>query len=79
MATAAERMRRHRDRKSRGVVAVVPLEITEEWLEIMNDCTDLKLDDYADGDFSAIPVDVLRKATQEFVTIAVDLANDRHG
>ena len=74
MATAAERMRRHRDRKRRGVVAVVPIEVTKDWLELIDCCTDLRLDDYADGDYSAIPMDVLRNATQEFVTIAVDLA-----
>ena len=74
MATAAERMRRHRDRKRRGIVAVVPIEIHTDWIEIMGDCMDLNLADYPDGDFSAIPIDVLRPAAQEFFEMAVTLA-----
>ena len=74
MATAAERMRRHRDRKRRGIVAVVPVEIHEDWIEIMEDVFDLDLTDYPDGNYSAIPMDVLRPAAQEFVDTAVALA-----
>ncbi len=72
--SAAERGALHRDRKSRGIVAVVPIEIQEDWLEIIECCTDLELDDYPDGDFSAIPMDVLRPAAQEFLDMAVTLA-----
>ena len=71
MATAAERMRRHRDRKRRGIVAVVPIEIREDWLEIIECCTDLDLDNYPDG---AIPMEVLQPAAQAFVDVAVELA-----
>jgi len=71
---AAERAALHRDRKSRGIVAVVPIEIHEDWLEIIECCTDLQLDDYPDDDFSAIPIDVLRPAAQEFLDMAVTLA-----
>ena len=74
MATAAERMRRHRDRKRRGIVAVVPIEIREDWLEIIECCTDLNLADYPDGDYSTIPMGVLRPAAQAFVDGAVELA-----
>ena len=74
MATAAERMRRHRDRKRRGIVAVVPIEIREDWLEIIECCTDLDLADYPDGDFSAIPMEVLKPAAQAFLDVAVELA-----
>ena len=72
--TAAERGALHRDRKSRGIVAVVPIELHEDWFEIIECCTDLELDDYPDGDFSAIPIDVLRPAAQEFLDMAVTLA-----
>ena len=72
--TAAERAAEFRDRKRRGIVAVVPLEITKDWLETMDCCTDLSLDDYPDGDFSAIPMDVLKPAAQVFVDTAVKLA-----
>jgi len=72
--TTTERTALHRDRKRRGIVAVVPIEIREDWLEIIECCTDLELDDYPDGDFSAIPIDVLRPAAQEFLEMAVTLA-----
>ncbi len=72
--TAAERAALHRDRKRRGIVAVVPIEIHEDWIEIMECCTNLELADYPDGDFSAIPMDVLRPAAQEFLDMAVNLA-----
>ena len=74
MATAAERMRRHRDRKRRGIVAVVPIEIHEDWIEIIECCTDLCLDDYPDGDYSAIPMEVLKPAAQAFLDVAVEVA-----
>ena len=35
MSTAAERMRRHRDRKRRGIVAVVPVEIDASTRDIL--------------------------------------------
>jgi len=72
--TAAERAAEFRDRKSRGIVAVVPIEIHEDWIEIIECCTDLNLADYPDGDFAAIPMDVLGPAAQEFVDAAVALA-----
>ncbi len=72
--TATERAALHRDRKSRGIVAVVPIEIHADWVELIECCTDLKLADYPDGDFSAIPIDVLRPAAQEFLEMAVTLA-----
>ncbi len=72
--TATERAALYRDRKSRGIVAVVPIEIHEDWFEIIECCTDLELDDYPDGNFSAIPIDVLRPAAQEFLDMAVELA-----
>ena len=35
MATSAERMRRHRDRKRRGVLAIVPVEINEQGIRAL--------------------------------------------
>ncbi len=72
--TAAERAALHRDRKSRGIVAVLPIEIHEDWIEIMEETFDLDLADYPDGNYSDIPVDVLRPAAQQFVDTAVKLA-----
>ena len=72
--TAAERAASYRDRRRRGIVAVVPIEIHEDWIEIMEDVFDLNLADYPDGNYSAIPMDVLRPAAQEFVDTAVALA-----
>ncbi len=72
--TAAERAALHRDRKHRGIVAVVPIEIREDWLEIIECCTDLELDDYPDDNFSAIPIDVLTLAAQEVLDMAVEIA-----
>ncbi len=72
--TATERAASHRDRKSRGIVAVVPIEIHEDWVELIECCTDLNLADYPKGDVTAIPMDVLRPAAQEFVESAVTLA-----
>ena len=37
MATAAERMRRHRDRRRRSIVALVPVEIGASTMEIIED------------------------------------------
>ena len=70
--TAAERAALHRDRKSRGVVAVVPIEIHEDWIEIMEDVFDLNLADYPN--YSDIPMDVLRPPAQAFVDTAVEMA-----
>ena len=72
--TATERSALHRDRKSRGIVAVVPIEIHEDWIEIMEDVFDLDLADYPDGNYSDIPVDALRLPAQNFLNIAVELA-----
>ena len=72
MATPAERMRRHRDRKRRGIVAVVPIEIHEDWIEIMEDVFDLNLADYPN--YSDIPMDVLRPPAQAFVDTAAEMA-----
>ncbi len=72
--TAAERAALHRDRKSRGIVAVVPIEIHADWVELIECCTDLNLADYPHGDVTAIPMDVLGPAAQEFVESAVTLA-----
>ena len=69
----SERTALHRDRKRRGA-RIVPIEIREDWFEIIDCCTDLSLDDYPDGDFSAIPMDVLKPAAQVFVDTAVKLA-----
>ena len=76
--TTTERTALHRDRKRRGIVAVVPIELHEDWFEIIECCTDLCLDDYPDGNYSDIPVDVLRPAAQEFLDMAVELAL-KHG
>ena len=73
--TNTERTALYRDRKRRGIVAVVPIEIHEDWIEIIECCTDLELADYPDGDFSAIPMNVLRPAAQEFVDLAVKMAS----
>ena len=35
MATSAERMRRHRDRQQRGVLAIVPVEIFQDDLDAL--------------------------------------------
>ena len=35
MATSAERMRRHRDRQRRGVLAIVPVEISQDDLDAL--------------------------------------------
>ena len=35
MATSAERMRRHRDRQRRGVLAVVPVEVYQDDLDAL--------------------------------------------
>ena len=72
--TAAERAAEFRDRKRRGIVAVVPIEIHSDWVEIMEETFDLDLADYADGDYSGIPMDELRPAAQQFVDTAVKLA-----
>ena len=72
--TAVERAAEFRDRKRRGIVAVVPIEIHEDWIEIIDCVVDLNLADYPDGDFAAIPMSVLRPAAQEFVEAAVALA-----
>ncbi len=72
--TAAERAALHRDRKSRGIVAVVPIEIHEDWIEIMEETFDLDLADCAGGDYSGVPMDELRPAAQQFVDTAVELA-----
>ena len=74
--TTTERAALHRDRKRRGIVAVVPIEIKEDWLDIIECCTDLRLDDYQDSNYSDIPMDLLRPAVQEFVDLAVKLATD---
>ncbi len=72
--TAAERAALHRDRKSRGIIAVLPIEIHEDWIEIMEESFDLDLTDYPDGNYSGIPMDELRPAAQQFVDTAVKLA-----
>ena len=72
--TAAQRAALHRDRKRRGIVAVVPIEIHEDWIEIIEEVFYLNLDDYPDGNYSDIPVDVLRVPAQNFIDIAVELA-----
>ncbi len=72
--TATQRGALLRDRRNRGIVAVLPIEIHEDWIEIIECCTDLELDDYPDGNFSAIPIDVLGPAAQEFLDMAVELA-----
>ena len=70
MATAAERMRRHRDRRRRGV-AVVAIEVDQDMLELICDLAAVDLDAFADGDYGRIPKDVLNSAAQEFFDTAV--------
>ncbi len=45
MATAAERSQRHRDRKRRGVVAVVPVEVTQKTIDSFVECGGIEADD----------------------------------
>ena len=45
MATAAERSQRHRDRKRRGVVAVVPVEVTQNTIDAFVECGGIECDD----------------------------------
>ena len=45
MATAAERAQRHRDRKRRGVVAVVPIEVQQEQIDTIVEFFALDADD----------------------------------
>ena len=45
MATAAERSRRHRDRQKRCVVAVVPVEITQEDIDTIIEGCGVTADD----------------------------------
>ena len=45
MATAAERVRRYRDRKRRGVLAVVPVEVTQETVDAFVECGGIEADE----------------------------------
>ena len=45
MATAAERVRRYRDRKRRGVLAVVPVEVTQKTIDTFVECGGIEADD----------------------------------
>ncbi len=45
MATAAERVKRYRDRKRRGVVAVVPVEVTQKTIDAFLECGGIEADE----------------------------------
>ena len=45
MATAAERSQRHRDRKKRGVRAVVPVEVTQNTIDAFVECGGIEADE----------------------------------
>ena len=65
MATAAERMRRYRDRKRRGIVAVVPVEIDIATLVTMIKTECLDANDIEHGIRDSSPA--LEKAVEQFL------------
>ncbi len=75
--TAAERAALHRDRKSRGVIAVVSLEVDQFLLKTICDWIALDPDVYPDGDYRNIPKAALELAAQNYVDAAAACINNR--
>ena len=65
--TAAERMRVHRDRKRRGVVAVVPVEITMDAVQGMIEAGVLTTETNDQGEIR-IPREEIARAVQEIIS-----------
>jgi len=65
MATAAERMKRHRDRKRRGVLAVVPVEVDIATLVTLIKTQCLDANDIEHGICNSSPA--LEKAVAQFL------------
>ena len=75
--TAAERAASHRDRKRRGIVAVVSLEVDQSLLKTICDYIALDPDDYLDGDYRNIPRAALEIAAQHYVDAAAAYISNR--